>query len=190
MKSFVVLSALVCEDRSIFLATLKNVIKQNKLYLIRYNLKISCIFAYQLIKRNGGNVKQRHSIMTTQEIFAANQVLTVDIAKELIGKTIAVTNSEDRANRADVRICTVLGIETEFEAAKRNHQETYGNQQAMWIAENNERAIERAQKRLKLIYEGENPYATCDDSTHCLPAGTFFGSDADREIYYVLVDEN
>jgi len=59
----------------------------------------------------------------------------------------------------------------------------------MWIAEKNERSIERAKTRIKLIYTGENPYATCEDSTHCLPAGTFFGSDADREIYYLEVVE-
>ncbi len=125
--------------------------------------------------------------METKEIFEANHILTVEIAKTLIGKKIAVTNPEYSANKADVRVCTVLGVETEFEAAKRNPQEKYGNQQAMWIAENNETTIARAKKRLKLIYEGENPYATCEDSTRCLPEGTFFGSDSDRPIYYIEI---
>ena len=127
--------------------------------------------------------------MTTSDIFSANQILTVEIANTLIGKTIAVTNGEYSSNRTTVRICKVLGTETEFEAAKRQPQEKYGNVQAMWIAEKNERSIERAKTRIKLIYTGENPYATCEDSTHCLPAGTFFGSDADREIYYVVVPD-
>ena len=123
--------------------------------------------------------------MEVKEIFEANQILTVEIVKLLIGKTIAVTNPEYSANKADVRVCKVLGVETEFESALRQPQEKYGNIQAMWIAENNETAIARAKKRLKLIYEGENPYATCEDSTHCLPEGTFFGSDSDRPIYYI-----
>ncbi len=102
------------------------------------------------------------TIPSIQEIFAANQVLTVEIAQSLIGKRIAVTNPEYRGNKADVRVCTVLGVKAQSEGSKR----------------------------LVLVYEGENPYATCDDSTGCLPAGTFFGSDADREIYYLVVDEN
>jgi len=128
--------------------------------------------------------------METKEIFAANQVLTVDIATSLIGKRIAVTNAEYKYNTPDVRICTVLGVQTAFEAAASVPCNKYESMQDMWIKEKNQKAIDWAKKRLVLKYEGQNPGATCDDTTNCLPAGTFFGSDADREIYYVLVDEN
>lgn len=125
--------------------------------------------------------------ITAAEIFEANQILTLDVVESLIGKTIAVTNGESKYNKPHVRVCKVLGAETYFDAAAKMEHGTYPNLQAMWVAENNQRAIEWAKNRTVLMYEGQNPYATVENGNGCLPKGTFFGSDADREIYYVEV---
>ena len=41
--------------------------------------------------------------MTAKQIIDSNQVLTLDKAQSLIGKTILVTNPEDKANEPLVR---------------------------------------------------------------------------------------
>ena len=127
--------------------------------------------------------------ITPASIFEAKQVLTLDVVPALIGKTIAVTNGESKYNTPDVRICKVLGVETEFEAAAKVPVNTgYESKQQMWIKEKNETAINWAKNRTVLKYEGENPYATVENGNACLAPATFFGSDADREIYYIIVD--
>ncbi|MFZ4545884.1 MAG: hypothetical protein ACOYN4_00535 [Bacteroidales bacterium] len=100
--------------------------------------------------------------ITVSQIFEANQVLSLAIAKTLIGKTIAITNAEYRANRADVRTFKLTGIETEF-------------------------PVTSSKKRLTLTYEGDRPYATCEIGNGFFNEDTFFGSDADREIYFIEV---
>lgn len=126
--------------------------------------------------------------ITPAEIFAAKQVLTLDVVPQLIGKTIAITNAESSYNTPDVRIFKVLGIESQFEAALRNPVKDFESQQHMWIAEGNESTIEWAKNRTVLKYQGDIPFATVEKNNFCLPAGTFFGSDADREIFYIILD--
>jgi len=125
--------------------------------------------------------------ITPKEIFLKDQVLTLEVAKKLIGKTIAITNSEYKANVANVRIFKILGIDSEYNQASKTLNSKYSSQQEMWIKENNQKAIEWAKKRTVLQYEGDTPYATIEEDNYCLPGGTFFGSDADREIYYVVL---
>lgn len=128
-----------------------------------------------------------NTTITTSQIFDANQILTIDIAKNLTGKTIAVTSPEYKANKPTVRIFKVLGLETQFDAAINVEIAggKYANQQEMWIKENNQRAIEWAKKRTVFVYEGNDPCATVEEDNYCLEAGTFFGSDADREVYFI-----
>lgn len=116
--------------------------------------------------------------MTPKEIFLTNQVLTIDIAKDLIGKKIAVTNPEYKYNTPDVRTFILKGLKSEWEMETPERQEyikSIGKE-------------EKFKNRIKLEYEGDNPWATCEIGNYCLPEGTFHGSDADREIYYVVLD--
>ena len=124
--------------------------------------------------------------MTTNEIFSANQVLTLDIAKTLIGKTIAITNPEYKMNRPSVRIFKLTGITSEFDLAAHQDCPGYNNRQEYWIKQLPNK-IKEFKRRLKLVGEGDIPYATCDTENRCLSPFTFFGSDADREIYYVVI---
>ena len=129
-----------------------------------------------------------NTLITPAQIFEKGQILTLDKVPSLTGKTISITNAEYKYNTPSVRTFKVLGVESEYEAAGRVPNEKYGTQQKMWIAENNTSAIEWAKNRTVLIYNGETPYATVENGNACLPEGTFFGSDADREIYFVTLD--
>ena len=125
--------------------------------------------------------------ITTRQIFEENKILTLEIAKTLIGKTLAVTNAEDGANTYDVRVFKLLGIQTQYDEAAFENTSFGLSLQELWHKENNNRSIDWAKNRIKLQYEGDNPFATYEIGNRCLPEGTFFGSDADREIYFIVL---
>lgn len=127
--------------------------------------------------------------MTTNQIFEGNQVLTLAIAKTLIGKVIAITNCEHKSNRPSVRKFKLTGIISEYEVAQQTPSEGYESQAEYWEKRVPE-AVKRGKNNLMLIGEGDKPYATCSLVGGFYPEPTFFGSDADREIYYMVCDEN
>lgn len=126
-------------------------------------------------------------MISAYQIFEENNILMMGIIPVLIGKRIAITNPESKYNKPSVRIFTVLGTETLYEAALKMEHSTYANLQAMWIAEGNEKAIEDAKSRIVLKYDGDTPFATCQIGNRSLADGMFFGSDEDRPIYYSIV---
>lgn len=126
--------------------------------------------------------------ITPKEIFKAGQILNLDVIPSLIGKTIAITSPEYSSNSVSVRTFKVLGLESEFEAAAKQPVEGYESRQEMWLKENNQSAIKWAKSRTVLIHEGDEPFARVADDNVCLDKGTFFGSDADREVYYLIVE--
>ena len=99
--------------------------------------------------------------MEAKEIFAANQVLTVDIATSLIGKRIQTVYSGYRGQDGDDNF--VVG------EIKR---EIYANGKEGEIC--------------LFTADGRNTYIRA----HKFNDGVFTCSDSDREVYYVLVDEN
>ena len=140
----------------------------------------------------GGNLKSANKMntsITTQQIFEAKQILTLDVAQELIGKKIATTSPEYKSNREDVRIGTILSIESEWDLASKNIDAKnfpQGNQQLYWASYFSEDRIKESKSRLKLISEKESPlYGTYNESD-----GYFFGSDSDRPVFYIVIDEN
>lgn len=132
--------------------------------------------------------------ITTKEIFQANQILTLQIAKTLIGKTIAVTNSEYKGNSPDVRTGKVLSIESEWDlAGKEDHSHLDGGKwatrQDYWLEKLPTTQHEDAKNRLKIVSDGLPLYCTCDLADKwTFSEPTFFGSDSDREIYFVVLD--
>lgn len=130
---------------------------------------------------------------TASEIFQANQILTLKDAEKLIGKIISVTNSEYRGNTPDVRTGKVLDIESEWDwAGKEDHSHLDGGKwatrQDYWKSYMSESQVEGMKNRMKIISDNQL-FATCDLTdkwTFSVP--TFFGSDSDREIYYVVED--
>lgn len=130
--------------------------------------------------------------ITTAQIFEANQVLTLAIAKTLIGKKIAVTNSEYKYNTPDVRIGTVMGIESKWDwAGKEDHSHLdsgkWATRQDYWASYMGEMQIEEMKNTLQLVGDTAM-YCTCELKSRMYAEPTFFGSDADREIYYIVIE--
>ena len=126
--------------------------------------------------------------MTPQEIFAANQILTVEIAKSLIGKRIQTVYSGYRGQDGDDTF--VVGqVISEFEYAKSVTKgfEKYGHQAAYWESYMNERQLSEAKNKMVIITaDGRNTFIYAHDFND----GAFTCSDSDRFVYYVVVDEN
>lgn len=136
--------------------------------------------------------------MTAQEIFAANQILTVEIAKSLIGKKIACTNPEYKYNKPRVSEFIVGQIISEWDYAanrvypcQKGKYVQYENFQQYWNSYMSERQIDVCKTDLLLLDDkGERQYKCSPKYSNWFNEPTFFGSDADREVYYVIVDEN
>ena len=120
---------------------------------------------------------------TPKQIFSEGQVLTLGKAKELAGKYIYVTNREYWANEPTVRRVLVNPI-SEWDAAKDDHTaEGFENRQEYWKSFMTEKQIERMKKCYRI---GLNEWGNPDGGTLNAADDTpFYGSDADREIYYL-----
>ena len=130
---------------------------------------------------------KKQNIMTSKEIFKNGQVLTIGEAKKLIGKYIYVTNAEYCNNEPTVRRVLVDPI-SEWDAAREDHTvEGYANRQEYWLSYMTPKQIER----MKNCYHiGVNELGNYEGGTLSSDDNTpFYGSDADREIYY-LIDES
>lgn len=145
------------------------------------------------------------ALITPREIFQKDQVLTLEVAKKLIGKRIAVTNPEYKGNSTTARVFTLEGIETEWDlAAKDTDMAGYANRQEYW-ATMDERSIKGFKNRQKLVFGESEVYyndgesvkypdgslfngGTCEEDNWNFSEPTFYGSDADRELYYVVLN--
>lgn len=113
--------------------------------------------------------------MTTQEIFAKGQILTLEIAKSLKGRTIATTHPVYKMNKPTVTTFTVGEIVP---------QETlWANQDPAFIA----RMKESYGDVLELLDEKGSGTAIRLHKNYT--EDTFTCSDVDREVYYVEVPE-
>lgn len=132
-------------------------------------------------------------MMTTKEIFAANQILTLAVAKTLIGKTISVTNSEYSANTPSVRTAKVLGIKSKWDlAAEEDYTHIdakYKTRQEQWMSWMTEKQIADMQNALVLIGD-KQLNAGCDARSWGGVEPILSGSDEDRPIYYVELNNN
>lgn len=132
-------------------------------------------------------------MMTTKEIFAANQILTLTVAKTLIGKTISVTNSEYSANTPSVRTGKVLDIKSKWDLANEDDYTSidpkYATRQEYWKSYMTEKQIADMQNALVLIGD-KQLNAVCDARQWGNTEPYFYGSDEDRPIVYIVVDEN
>ena len=120
---------------------------------------------------------------TYKEIFEKGQVLTIGKAKELTGKYIYVTNREYWANEPKVRRVLVDPI-SEWDAASDDHAaEGFDNRQEYWKSFMSEKQIERMKNCYRI---GLNELGNPDGGTlHGTDDTPCYGSDSDREIYYL-----
>lgn len=135
--------------------------------------------------------------ITSKSIFAADQVLTLEVAKSLVGKRIAVTSPETKGNSVLVRIFTINGFISEWDNAAdvRDGFEIEGSQQAIWNSTLSDKRIKELKNTLLIQTEHGtqeaywlNVAARCNVNNPFYLEATFTGSDADREVYYIVID--
>lgn len=131
--------------------------------------------------------------METKQIFENGQILTLAIAKTLVGKTIQVTNPEYHANTPSVRIGKVLGIESEWDLAAKEDfsgiDPQYKNRQEYWLSYMTPEQISKQKNRLRLLADN-NLQCGCILNSSFYDEPTFSGSDEDRPIFFIVADEN
>lgn len=124
--------------------------------------------------------------MKPSEIFNRNQILTIQKAKELKGKRIAVTNEEYKDNTPDVSVFVVGDIISEWNLSEREPMEGYANHQQYLKSYMSREQILSCKNRVKLLDDqGNVTRCTADFRLDDYP---FWGSDSDRWIYYVEVE--
>lgn len=125
--------------------------------------------------------------MTAKQIIKANQVLTLDKAQSLIGKTILVTNPEDRANEPLVREVVVSLVTAYDHYTKVLMPRIYGDDKEGAKGYYND-VIKPREQELRdtfVLYDSKgNVTAHCYKNTW-FDVPTFTGSDENRPIYFV-----
>lgn len=126
--------------------------------------------------------------ITPQHIFKTGQILTVEAAKSLIGKTIATTSEEYKMNEPHVNVFTVAWISNEWAANDKEPMAGYTSRQAYWASYMNPARITELKKTLLIMgTDGKwHHRAHTYDSLYVQP--TFTGSDSDRTVYYIVLD--
>ena len=129
--------------------------------------------------------------MKTQEIFASNQVLTVEIAKSLIGKRIQTVYSGYRGQDGDDTF--VIGdVVSELEYYRNLKEECYQNNPKFknraeyWESYMTKEQLLEANKMVIITADGRNTFIYA----HHFNDGAFTCSDSDRFVYYVEVNED
>jgi len=135
----------------------------------------------------------KNTEITTNEIFAKGQVLTLAKANEMVGKTIAITSPEYRANTPDVRIFTIAKFQTRWEwAAEQPYcNDKFKNYQEYWQSYMTPEQIAKQKSQLYLICTKGKVRAGAETNLDYsfYNEVTFTGSDADREVYYIEIGD-
>lgn len=125
--------------------------------------------------------------MTAQEIIKKNQVLTLDKAKSLIGKTILVTNPEERTNESLVREVKVNLVTAYDHYIKVIMPRVFGDDEAgsKCCYNNVIKLLEQELRGSYVLYDSKG-----NVTAHCNPKNTWFevptfGNDWNRPIYFV-----
>lgn len=133
--------------------------------------------------------------ITPADIFAKNQVLTLAIARELcampgLPPMIAITSPEYSGNQCHVTISRVNEVISEWGWADL---QTYGSgtRQDDWKRFMTPEQIDECKTKLILLDENRRKMAVCHTKYYNFygDCPTFTGSDADREVYYILIDD-
>lgn len=131
--------------------------------------------------------------LTTRDIFAANQLLTLEAAKKLNGKPIACTSPEYRMNTPHVVQFVVGDIVSEWDhAATRVYPDQegkytqYDNYQQYWGSYMSADKIDELKTTMLVLDNAGNWQYRCNTKYWMYSdTPTFHGSDVDREVYYV-----
>ena len=126
--------------------------------------------------------------MKAKQIIESNQILTLDKAQKLLGKTILVTNPEDRANEPLVREVEVSLVTAYDHYTKVLMPRIYGDDEAGAKGYYND-VIKPREQELRdtfVLYDSKgNVTAHCYKKNTWFDVPTFHGSDENRPIYFV-----
>lgn len=132
-------------------------------------------------------------IMTATQIFEKGQLLTLAVAKTLIGKRIICTSPEYRHNTPHVLEFTIGSLMSEWDAYGPNGIEkdyNYGqfsNRQEYWESYMTKEQKDARKNTIVLIgTDGEWKYKCSPDGY--FPEPTFTGSDADRPVSFMVIE--
>lgn len=126
--------------------------------------------------------------MTAKQIIESNQILTLDKAQSLIGKTILVTNPEDRANEPLVREVEVNLVTAYDHYTKVVMPRLYGDDKegAKGYYNNVIKPREQELRDTFVLYDSKgNVTAHCYKKNTWFDVPTFTGSDENRPLYFV-----
>lgn len=129
------------------------------------------------------------TLKTSSDIFAANQILTVEIAKSLIGQRIQTVYSGYRGQDGDENF--VIGeVVSELEYYRNLKEECYQNNPKFknraeyWESYMTEKQLSEHRNKMVIITaDGRNTFIYA----HSFNDGAFTCSDSDRFVYYVQV---
>jgi hypothetical protein len=123
--------------------------------------------------------------MNAKQILESGKVLTLAVAKKLIGHTLYVTNREDPHNEPRIRKI-IVSLQIEWDWAANDHTaEGFDNRQEYWKSFMKQEMVEELQNTYVLLNVHGNITARCNINNTFFDEPTFHGSDADREIYYI-----
>jgi hypothetical protein len=126
--------------------------------------------------------------ITPQHIFKTGQILTVEAAKSLIGKTIATTSEEYYMNEPHVNVFTVAGIVNEWDMNAKEPMDGYISRQDYWISYMKADRINELKNTLMLLDNNGGWWHRAHNYTGIYEHPTFTGSDADRTVYYIVLN--
>ena len=127
-----------------------------------------------------------NKMMTPYELMDLNQILTLEKAKELEGKTLLITSPEDRANKPYLMM-VVVKIQTEWEWAATNPCKGYANRQEYWAKRLPEKVEDFKQQYVLIDVKG-NHAARCHLQYPFFGEFVFTGSEIDRPVYYMVLN--
>lgn len=127
--------------------------------------------------------------MIAEEIFEKNQVLTLAKAKTLVGQKVVTTSPVYELNVPHVDEFRIAGIESTWDFAAKIEKDGYVNLQEYWKTFMSPSRIEDEKRRLALVSEEGEDMFSCDPHNTYFEEPTFSGSDSDRPVYYVLVED-
>jgi hypothetical protein len=123
-----------------------------------------------------------------KDIFQAQHILTLAMARTLIGKPIATTNREYKGNHLHVNIFTIHNIETEWNMAINEPMEGYTSRQAYWKSYMSKQRIHELKHIYMLVDETGGTWHRCHALSGIYEHPTFTGSDADRTVFYIVIE--
>lgn len=118
------------------------------------------------------------------------QVLTLEKAKQLKGKKLLTWHPHYHANYSEVEEWTIGEIINEWEFYKNEPMTGYESRTAYWDSYMTERQKKETKETFEILdIDGKHTYFYCHLSNPYYSEPTFTCTDADREVYFIVVED-